>query len=101
VREGVLEKFGVELIGAKREAIDMAEDRELFRNAMAKIGLESPRSPIARTMDEALRRSASRLPGDHPPVVHDGRHRRRHRLQPRGVREIVTRGLMPRPSARC
>jgi carbamoyl-phosphate synthase large subunit len=44
VREGVLDKFGVELIAASREAIDMAEDRELFRNAMRDIGLESPRS---------------------------------------------------------
>jgi carbamoyl-phosphate synthase large subunit len=54
VREGVLEKFAVELIAASREAIDMAEDRELFRNAMREIGLECPRSQIARSMDEAL-----------------------------------------------
>ncbi len=54
VREGVLGKFGVELIGASREAIDMAEDRELFRNAMREIGLETPRSQIARSLDEAL-----------------------------------------------
>jgi len=54
VREGVLEKFGVELIAASREAIDMAEDRELFRNAMREIGLETPRSYIAHTMEEAL-----------------------------------------------
>src|ERR1700752_2498777 len=40
VREGVLEKYGVELIAASREAIDMAEDRERFRNAMREIGLE-------------------------------------------------------------
>jgi carbamoyl-phosphate synthase large subunit len=54
VREGVLERFGVELIGASREAIDMAEDRELFRNAMRDIGLACPRSSIARSLDEAL-----------------------------------------------
>ena len=54
VREGVLEKFGVELIGASREAIDMAEDREQFRNAMREIGLECPRSRIAHSMEEAL-----------------------------------------------
>src|SRR6266851_213735 len=41
---GVLEKFAVELIGATAEAIDKAEDRELFREAMKKIGLETPRS---------------------------------------------------------
>src|SRR5258705_2006930 len=53
-REGVLEKFGVEMIGAKREAIDKAEDREKFKQAMAKIGLESPRSALAHSMEEAL-----------------------------------------------
>ncbi|HKD55583.1 MAG TPA: carbamoyl-phosphate synthase large subunit, partial [Steroidobacteraceae bacterium] len=54
VREGVLEKFDVELIAASRAAIDMAEDRELFRNAMREIGLETPKSQIARSLDEAL-----------------------------------------------
>jgi carbamoyl-phosphate synthase large subunit len=53
-REGVLEKYEVELIAASRAAIDMAEDRELFRNAMREIGLETPRSQIARSLDEAL-----------------------------------------------
>ena len=54
VREGVLEKFAVELIGAKREAIDMAEDRERFRDAMTEIGLESPHSQMARSLEEAF-----------------------------------------------
>jgi carbamoyl-phosphate synthase large subunit len=54
VREGVLEKFDVEMIAASRAAIDMAEDRELFRNAMREIGLETPKSRIARSMEEAL-----------------------------------------------
>ena len=54
VREGVLEKYGVEMIAASREAIDMAEDREQFRNAMREIGLETAQSQIARSMDEAL-----------------------------------------------
>jgi carbamoyl-phosphate synthase large subunit len=53
-REGVLEKYGVELIGASREAIDKAEDREKFKAAMSKIGLESPRSALAHSMEEAL-----------------------------------------------
>src|SRR6187455_1697563 len=53
VREGVLEKFGVELIAASREAIDMAEDRELFRNAMKDIGLATPRAGIAHNLEEA------------------------------------------------
>ena len=54
VREGVLERFGVELIAASRVAIDMAEDREQFRNAMQEIGLETPDSQIARTLEGAI-----------------------------------------------
>jgi carbamoyl-phosphate synthase large subunit len=53
-REGVLDKFGVEMIGAKKEAIDKAEDREKFKNAMTRIGLESPRSALAHSLEEAL-----------------------------------------------
>ncbi len=53
-REGVLEKFGVEMIGARREAIDKAEDRELFKKAMEKIGLGVARGAIAHSMEEAL-----------------------------------------------
>jgi len=53
-REGVLEKYNVEMIAASREAIDMAEDRDLFRQAMSEIGLESPRAEIAHSMEEAL-----------------------------------------------
>ena len=52
-REGVLEKFGVEMIGARKEAIDKAEDREKFKLAMAKIGLASPRSALAHSLEEA------------------------------------------------
>ncbi len=51
---GVLDKYGVQMIGADREAIDKAEDRLLFKDAMTKIGLESSRSEIAHTVDEAL-----------------------------------------------
>ena len=54
VREGVLEKFGVELIGASQDAIDKAEDRERFDRAMKAIGLETPRSAIAHSLEEAL-----------------------------------------------
>jgi carbamoyl-phosphate synthase large subunit len=53
-REGVLEQFGVELIGASREAIDKAEDREKFKAAMTRIGLASARSALAHSMEEAL-----------------------------------------------
>jgi carbamoyl-phosphate synthase large subunit len=52
---GVLDRFKCELIGAKLEAIKKAEDRELFKNAMLKIGLEVPRSAIARSMADAER----------------------------------------------
>jgi len=58
-REGVLEKYNVEMIAASREAIDMAEDRDLFRKAMTEIGLEVPRAEIAHTLEEALEKQAS------------------------------------------
>jgi carbamoyl-phosphate synthase large subunit len=51
---GVLEKYDVELIGARRDAIRMAEDRELFKQAMTDIGLESPRSGVAKSFEHAL-----------------------------------------------
>ncbi|MFC3909517.1 carbamoyl-phosphate synthase large subunit [Legionella dresdenensis] len=54
VREGVLAKYSVEMIGATREAIDRAEDREKFRVLMQKIGLEMPRSAIAHSLEEAF-----------------------------------------------
>ncbi|MDG4554583.1 MAG: carbamoyl-phosphate synthase large subunit [Candidatus Competibacter sp.] len=53
-RHGVLEQYGVEMIGASPDAIDMAEDRERFRQAMHEIGLATPRSVVARTVEEAL-----------------------------------------------
>jgi len=53
-REGVLEKHGVEMIGANREAIDKAEDREKFKRAMESIGLACPRAKVAHSMEEAL-----------------------------------------------
>jgi carbamoyl-phosphate synthase large subunit len=51
---GTLEKFGVQMIGATAEAIDMAEDRELFREAMTRIGLETPRSHQIKNIPQAL-----------------------------------------------
>jgi carbamoyl-phosphate synthase large subunit len=53
-KHGVLEKYGVEMIGASREAIDKAEDREKFKVAMTGIGLDSARSGIAHSIEEAL-----------------------------------------------
>jgi carbamoyl-phosphate synthase large subunit len=133
-KRGVLKKWDVEMIGARAEAIDKAEDRDLFRTAMTKIGLSVPKSAFVNTSDlkqrfekeyedglaaasaqgaDAADRfkadwSEHRIPaprgtpphrpvagagslqahrpaGHHPPLVHAGRHRRRHRLQPLGV----------------
>jgi carbamoyl-phosphate synthase large subunit len=53
-KHGVLEKYNVEMIGASRDAIDKAEDREKFKQAMTRIGLASARSAIAHSMEEAL-----------------------------------------------
>jgi carbamoyl-phosphate synthase large subunit len=58
-KHGVLEKYNVEMIGATKEAIDKAEDREKFKKAMTKIGLASARSMIAHSMEEALQVQAS------------------------------------------
>lgn len=52
-KSGALERHGVEMIGAKADVIDRAEDRLKFRDAMAEIGIEGPRSAIAHSMDEA------------------------------------------------
>ena len=54
-KEGVLKKHGVILIGASREAIDKAEDRQLFDQTMQSIGIETPKSGIAHNLDDALR----------------------------------------------
>ena len=81
-------KFGVELIGASKKAIDKAEDREKFKEAMTRIGLELGAAAASRTRSRRRTSVAGRgrLPGDHPPVVHAGRHRRRHRVQQGRVR---------------
>src|SRR3546814_8402826 len=53
-KDGTLEKYGVRMIGADADAIEMAEDRLKFREAMDRIGLESPRSAIAHSLDDAM-----------------------------------------------
>ena len=53
-KHGVLEKHGVEMIGARKDAIDKAEDRERFKLAMQRIGLDTPRSALAHSLEEAL-----------------------------------------------
>ena len=64
-RQGVLEKFGVELIGAREEAIEKAEDRLKFKDAMTKIGLDSAKSGIAHSLEEAwaMQREISAMTG--------------------------------------
>ena len=58
-KHGVLQKYGVEMIGASRDAIDKAEDREKFKKAMTKIGLASARSSMAHSLEEALQVQAA------------------------------------------
>ncbi len=58
-REGVLRKFNVEMIGATKESIDKAEDRDLFRKSMQKIGLDMPKSAIAHSLEEAYQVQAT------------------------------------------
>jgi carbamoyl-phosphate synthase large subunit len=71
---GVLEEYGVELIGARLETIQMAEDRDLFRKAMGDIGLKVPRGGCVRTREEAERLAKSTRG-----------YRRQCRLQPGGI----------------
>ena len=99
-KAGTLEKFGVKLIGASIDAIKVAEDRQLFKDAMRSIGLDVPQSGLARNFAEAHGpRQDARLPARHPPVVHAGRRRRRHRLQQ--SRSSATSRSAASSSARC
>ena len=82
---GVLEKLGVELIGAKLEAIKKAEDRLLFKDAMTKIGLDMPRSALVNNVARwAGVCGEDRISGGDSAFVHAGWFGRRHCLQPRG-----------------
>ena len=94
---GVLERHGVELIGASVKAIRKAEDRALFKDAMRKIGLQVARSFVARTLEEADAAVAeTRLPGDPAAVVHDGRLGRRHRVRRAELRRPRSAGRSSR-----
>ena len=86
-RRGVLDRLGVRLIGASRRAVEVGEDRQLFKEAMARIGLEVPKSGFATNVEEARKvLETTGLPAVIRPSFTLGRHGRRHRLQPRGVR---------------
>ena len=70
----MLEEYNVELIGASVEAIDKAEDREKFRQAMNDIGLDMPRSVIAHSLEEAIQGQAQLgFPTIIRPIFYDGR----------------------------
>ena len=102
-KSGVLEKYGVELIGADIAAIERGEDREKFKDIVASIGAES-RAARSSATDGRLpgRRSrSSALPGRGAPVLHHGR--RRLRLRPRRGRPAPDRrhGLQPARRPRC
>ena len=83
------------MIGANAQAIAKGEDRQLFKEAMMRIGLDVPRSGIAHSLADAsaVADEIGTFPAHHSAGLHARRLRRRDRLQPRGVREIVERGL--------
>jgi len=97
-RDGRLKKYKVELIGANAEAIDKAEDRLLFREAMTKYRAELPQERgRAQSRGGGQRPRPCRPARHHPPVLHPGRHRRRHRLQSRRIFDIVQGGVDASP----
>jgi carbamoyl-phosphate synthase large subunit len=78
---GVLAKHGVELIGANLTSINKAEDRLLFGQAMARIGLEVPKNVVVKSLEEAREaRKVRGATGHHSPQLHHGWLGRRHRL---------------------
>ena len=98
-RNGALARHNVKLIGANAQAIAKGEDRQLFKEAMLRIGLDVPRSGIAHSIADASRIAdeIGKFPAHHPAGLHARRLRRRHRLQSRRAREIVERGLALSP----
>ncbi len=100
-RAGVLARFGVEMIGANATAIDKAEDRQLFREAMTKIGLATPRSRLANASDlkkadkEAFHREFDALgaDGDHIGKARDAFHRDWNSSETDRKRRYISKGL--------
>ena len=97
-QQGILDKYGVELIGAKPDSIEVAEDRELFKQAMDEIGLKSPRSEVVKTIEDALRvaeeldypvlvRPSFTLAGSGGGVAYN----------PEELREVAARGIKQSP----
>ena len=84
---GILQEFGVELIGAGLEAMRIAEDREQLKQAITKYGLQSPRSYIAYSLVESAQaRQGTGLPYFYKTQLHPGRQRRRYGLYARRIR---------------
>ncbi len=79
-KDGFLASHNVRLLGAKPSTIDKAEDRQMFKDTMEKIGQPCIPSKVVNTVEDAVLPSPSEigLPGHHPPGLHHGRHRRRH-----------------------
>ena len=99
---GILDEYKVEMIGAKAPAVKMAEDRLLFKQAMAEIGLDTPRSEVGqRYPRSAADGSKSWIPDCHPPVVYSWRRGRRHRVQQRGIREHRSARSRPQSRTHC
>jgi carbamoyl-phosphate synthase large subunit len=100
---GILERYGVELIGANLRAMQVAEDRELFKDAMTAAGLESPRSGIARSLEEAHRiaQEIGRYPLFIRPSFTLGGSGAGTVFTPQEFDEKVAWGLKESPSTRC
>ena len=94
-REGVLERFGVEMIGASQEAIDTAEDRDRFRHAMKEIGLECPRAAIAHSLEEALQ---VQVQIGFPTIIRPSTRLRRGTRSTGGVSSKTASGLVLSPT---
>ena len=85
-KAGVLDKYGVRIIGVQADAIQRGEDRLAFKETMKKLGIDLPKSELAYNVEEAEKiADRARLPGGHSTGLHDGRYRRRTRLQRRGA----------------
>ena len=89
---GVLEKFNVEMIGAKREAIEMAEDRKLFREAMDRLGIENPKATIvtAPYADDPAKRAWPRIQGnDRSKILEEGERLALEALEEIGLPAVI------------
>jgi len=97
-KAGILEQYGVELIGAKQRAVEIAEDRQLFKDAMAAIGLQSALSRVVRNLDEARDfLSLAGLPAIIRPSYTLGGYGGGIALDPQDFEGIVSRGLAVSP----